>query len=857
MKTNKEVGANDRNSIAGMIGFFAILLGSAALLISCATPVPEQPEPDVVEPIEDVDDSLAGIVSRGDTEALERLFGLHVDLEQPDADGRTPLQVAVIEGNRRAVELLLRRGADPDAADTDGKTALHLAVGREHASIVALLVDHGASLFLPDGSGTMPIEAVLNAERETYEAALSSSSARRVDYNDRTPLHYASEAGHISIVEHLLAVGASATVRDAAGSTPLDAALTNTVGYENVRVAEILIGRDAPLPRDEGLLFFYRSVASRNWTSRFTDRATGLHIAASDGHTGIVRVLIERGADLDALDSFGRTALHNALMNGRLSAAELLLTAGAGASARDRDGNGVFHFALVSATPREAMELLIAHRVNASLRNSAGDTALHRVVGLDRPTAFRTDLVRVLLEGGADVNVQNDEGSTALLEAMRRRDRPVAELLLRAGGGVFVENASGESPARFALEFGAGVIEWFVEAAGIAARDGAGNSLLHAAARDNRPDAIRYLLENRMTVSVRNGAGETALHAAIRNRATEAAHVLIPAGANLYALDNEGRSPMSFAFDHDRDWRAQFFTADVLSIRDTADNTLLASAVTEGRVDAVRQLLELGADVHARDRAGNTALHQAARLGELDALRLLTAAGAQAATRDAAGNSPLHVVGSRDAAETVEVLLARGADLEARNTEGRTPLHEAARRDDGDVVRVLLARGASPDTRDVRGRTPIFDVVQAGHAQTAVVLIEAGAPLNARDGDGNTPLHVTVSENHGELIRVGRALGVDIFAENAQGQTALDIAFRHGGGRLEALVDRFNINEQDNRGNTPLHRALLSDAPTEAIEYLLSLGGDLTTRNSRGRTPIEIARENDNPTQIRLLEQQR
>lgn len=854
MKTNDKYGVSDRTAVGRVVRIFAVLFGFAALLLSCATPMPEQPEPEPAEEIDDVDDSLAGIIGRGDTEALERLFGLHVDLEQVDAEGRTPLHVAVIDGNHRAAVLLLQRGAEPDSRDPDRKTPLHYAVELGRASIVSVLVEHGASLFSEDQTGATPIETILDGPTELYEAAFTPATARRTDDHGRTPLHYASVAGRVSVVEHLLAVGASLTARDSSGATPLDAGLTNTERYEKARVAEVLIGRDAPLPRDEDFLFFYRTVASRNWNSRFADRATALHNAASGGHTGIVRLLNDRGAELDALDSSGRTALHHALANAHLPAAEVLLDAGAGASARDLDGNGVFHFALVSATPREAIEILIANRVNASLRNSGGDTALHRVVRLDTSSEFRSDLVRLLLSGGADVNVQNDEGTTALLDAVRRRDRSVAELLLAAGAGVFIENNAGDSPARAAFEFGSGVIEWFVDAAGVSLRDTDGNSLLHAAARDNRPDAVEYLLENGMTVSVRNGTGETPLHTAIRSRATDAAHALISAGANLYALNNEGRSPISFAFDHDREWRGRFFTADVLSIRDTADNTLLASAVTDGRTDSVQQLLDLGADVHARDRAGNTALHQAARLGEVEALRLLTVAGAQVATRDAQGNSPLHVIGPRDAERAIELLLTREAELESRNNEGRTPLHEAARRDDGDVVRVLLAHGASPDTRDSRGRTPLFDVVQAGHASTAVALIEAGAPVSARDFDGNTPLHVAVSESHGDLIRVGRSLGVDIFSENAQGQTALDIAFLHGGGRLEALVDRFNVNEQDNRGNTPLHRALLSNAPTEAIEYLVSLRGDLSIRNARGRTPIDIARENENATQIRLLE---
>ena len=111
--------------------------------------------------------------------------------------------------------------------------------------------------------------------------------------------------------------------------------------------------------------------------------------------------------------------------------------------------------------------------------------------------------------------------------------------------------------------------------------------------------------------------------------------------------------------------------------------------------EALRMLLEAGADVNARDRRDRTPLHEAADRGNVAATRMLLEAGANVNARDEWGCTPLHKAAGGDIA-TTRMLLEAGADVNARDRRDRTPLHEAADKGNVAATRMLLEAGANP-----------------------------------------------------------------------------------------------------------------------------------------------------------------
>ncbi|GLG94665.1 Poly [ADP-ribose] polymerase tankyrase, partial [Gryllus bimaculatus] len=133
----------------------------------------------------------------------------------------------------------------------------------------------------------------------------------------------------------------------------------------------------------------------------------------------------------------------------------------------------------------------------------------------------------------------------------------------------------------------------------------------------------------------------------------------------------------------------------------------LRRAAECGNTEAVRALLDSGADVHARDIFDATALHCAAENGHSATVQLLLRRGAHAGCKNHSGWSPLHAAARWGHPQCFALLLAAGADLESRDKWGRTPLHVAAQWGREAAARALLAAGASPSACDSRRQTPL------------------------------------------------------------------------------------------------------------------------------------------------------
>ncbi len=149
---------------------------------------------------------------------------------------------------------------------------------------------------------------------------------------------------------------------------------------------------------------------------------TALQLACFDGHLPIVRVLLKHGAQVNLADAeLGMTPLHNAGINGHYTCASLLLRYGADINASMKRGASPL---VVSSGSRETPPKLIRMLVDAGamldIQDKYGDTALHAAARWQRP-----DLCRVLLEAGARTDLRDDGSLTAQEVAQNTGYRPV------------------------------------------------------------------------------------------------------------------------------------------------------------------------------------------------------------------------------------------------------------------------------------------------------------------------------------------------------------------------------------------------------------------------------------------------
>ena len=460
--------------------------------------------------------------------------------------------------------------------------------------------------------------------------------------------------------------------------------------------------------------------------------------AAQRAAWGVVRALVEQGADVAARQGDGATALHWAAYWDEVDLADLLIRAGADvnvandlgvtplwAAAENRSAAMVRRLLDAGADPDTALlsaetPLMTAARVGAAgvarqLLEAGADaaaTAGRRQTALMWAVAQRhPDVVGALLEHGAAVDARSDVwtevvkttpepwnpeyvteipqgGYTPLLFAARVGDLASAKLLVAAGADVNDQPPYGTSATVVAAHSGhRDVAVFLLEQGADPNAAGAGYTALHAAILHKDAKLVRALLDHgadpdapvRSSTPVRRDAVDFYLHPSYVGATPFWLAARFNAPDVMRLLLERGADPL--AVHHPKYWPGSLSIRDErVQVEEGATTALMAAAGLGGRdplfsVDRLSRIAE-SAPVRSTRREPDPALRE--RL-MLDAVTLTTEQGIDVNVANAAGNTALHAAAGRGYDSVVEYLVARGARLDVRNADGRTPLALAQR----------------------------------------------------------------------------------------------------------------------------------------------------------------------------------
>ncbi|MHB9147127.1 MAG: ankyrin repeat domain-containing protein [Candidatus Amoebophilus sp.] len=176
-----------------------------------------------------------------------------------------------------------------------------------------------------------------------------------------------------------------------------------------------------------------------------------LHRAAENGKLKATKLLLDRGAEVNAKNKDGNTPLHLATAGGHVKIVKLLIKNGADLNAKDNNGDTPLHLAtagshvlvmgLVLLHRHVITKLLLENGADVNARNGMENTPLHLAVTLD--DRIRTKL---LLEYGADVNAKNSVSDTPLHLAAKWINEKVIVLLIEHGADIHAKNDVGNTP---------------------------------------------------------------------------------------------------------------------------------------------------------------------------------------------------------------------------------------------------------------------------------------------------------------------------------------------------------------------------------------------------------------------------
>ncbi|XP_019636860.1 PREDICTED: death-associated protein kinase 1-like [Branchiostoma belcheri] len=267
------------------------------------------------------------------------------------------------------------------------------------------------------------------------------------------------------------------------------------------------------------------------------------------------------------------------------------------------------------------------------------------------------------------------------------------------------------------------------------------------------------------------------------------------------------------------------------------------TAVQKGDVQTVRRGLDAGVDLRAQRRWSNrTALHVASEHGRTEVAALLIEHGADLKAGDDDDQTSLHVASRYGQTEVAALLIEHGADLEARDGYQDTPLHEAALGGHTGTCELLIRHGADVTARNEGQYTPLHLAAFCGHTGTCALLIRHGADVTARTED--TPLHLAAVRGHTGTCELLIRHGADVTARNAYQDTPLHEAALGGHTGTCELLIRHGADVTARNEYTPLHLAAFC-GHTGTCALLIRHGADVTARTEDGRTPSEVAEDQE------------
>ena len=564
---------------------------------------------------------------------------------------KTDIFTACTRGDLDAVKLFVRQGIDVNVTTRLGGqlTPLILAARKGHVLVCQYLILHGARVYptkftISRGTITALGEAIKRQDYDLFRILVETAGEHQRlaflgDLSTRGLQHYVQAAvasGAVEILGDLLSWYKQSS--DAAVDTilydacewksneaiarillsrmkPEDINRLNNVGgtplrgavrFGSVHIVRLLLeaGADTNIRDKEGRLPVYWACADYN--AKFdniltilldhTDgldfpdnsRETLLSVAMSYNRTEAARLLVEKGADVNAKDTGGWAALHMAVKRGDEAAARLLVELGADVNAKVIGGRTVLDLAAELGHWAVA-KLLVEEGADINAKDTEGWMALHLAVKQGDEVA-----ARLLVELGADVNARAIGGQTALHLAAEQGDEAAARLLVEKGVGVNIKDAGGRTALRLAAERSHEAVAKLLveEGADINAKGAEGWMALHLAVRQGDEVEVRLLVERGVDINARDASGLTALYLAVKQGNEGAARLLAERGADVNARDAGG-------------W------------------TVLHLAADQGDEAVARLLVEKGVDVNAKEKFGLTALQLAEERRHEAVIRIL------------------------------------------------------------------------------------------------------------------------------------------------------------------------------------------------------------------------------------------
>ena len=769
---------------------------------------------------------------------IRRLLELGANVNIRDSSGRTPLACSLYD--REIFDMLLEYGADVNAKDDWGRSVLAMYFLDREAwrwpvaeGVTEQLIELGVDPNERDEKGHT---LLMYACRDANAIGILLNCGAEIDAV--TPAWHFSDKKSVGLVKQgLVSRGGRIVAERQGGLDPSDGGIRTDGAILNRSLdmsthidrtgGESLLMQLSRLDEKTAMSKRGDDELCRASVRLLVERGANVDLPDVHGHTPLMRaaqtaygfdgtpsifdLLLRAGADVNAADDDGMTPLlyaagARAPARQKLYALQKLLDAGADLSVRTAKGetplllfartwNDHFFYYEPFRTgdgeeeeraAAECIKLLLAAGIGVDDPDETGVTPLTATVGAGAPLAA----VRVLLDAGANSPVLGDPAALCALVGERQK-----QVTFDLDGLLLLLNAM---PSISSGETGPSLLVWTQQgdiSAFYRVRPASEDRTVAVSWKDTvrRADSRFFpihLLAGLLTRDWSQRERNAALVAASRYANKDALQLLlIRGGAKIDSSNDAGETILTAVL--------RFYYLD--------EST---------KAEWIRHCIYLGHNINAKTTNGGAVLtDEALHAMPHTLIRVLLDHGADARVKDASGRTCLHM--PRPGA-VVDLLLAAGADGGAVDSEGRAPLHFATPRDVEGLALLISADRAGVDRQDATGRTPLLSWIERnGGAEGVRLLLDAGADPSVADANGRTLLHLVPPYD------------------------ALPLASLIASGRV-------NIDARDADGKTPLFSWMERGGHPDGVRLLLDAGADISIRDvdGRGMFPFVLAYAN-------------
>lgn len=481
-------------------------------------------------------------IKHNNIKAVKFFIENNANVEIATFDGTTPLVLAIEENKPKIVELLIKEGKaniyGVYAKETE-KYPIYCAVKNKNLNMIKILLNNNFDLkresyilsYAIENSDENIVKYLVENGADMYSYEITALYQAVLNLNPKLVEYFLDKgasiekAGGTDVYGNIMMAAAGSKFNNSNDKSPVDLEALEKSAENSAKIMQTIISKvDKKLINDS------------------LEGKTPLIIAVGNSYIDTAKILIENGANINAVDIEGWSALSYAVNNGDIEIAKLLLEN----KAKIKDELLIAIKSPIVESRINIMKLLIDNKANINYADEDEFTPLNIAI-----ESGDMELTKFLITNGANVNSLMQDGVSLIGYAIAQNNMDLLQILIENGANVNYTNGDSwaDTPLKTASRLGLDNVVRILltRNVDINAVDINGNTALHTAALNSQLSVVKLLLEKNPNLDIQNKVGNTALHLAVISGNIDIVGELVLKGANTRIRNNDGKYPRDIA----------------------------------------------------------------------------------------------------------------------------------------------------------------------------------------------------------------------------------------------------------------------------------------------------------------------